>query len=105
MSDVLAEEGFTVTSLSGGLEAISFIKSGDNTPDIVILDVLMPDISGTETYHRIRETHPNLPVLIYSGLEITPEINEIIVSERTAFLRKPFETEELQAVLKEILPG
>ena len=102
MSDVLSEEGFRVTALNGGMQAIDLIQNEESPPDLLVLDVLMPDISGTEIYHRIRVLHPEIPILIYSGLEITPEISKIILAPHSAFLRKPFETDDLQNVLREI---
>jgi len=62
---ILADEGFEVMSADGGLKALDIIK--ETIPDIVLLDIWMPDIDGVETLKRIRELYPSLQVIMISG--------------------------------------
>ncbi|UCG99902.1 MAG: sigma-54-dependent Fis family transcriptional regulator [Deltaproteobacteria bacterium] len=62
---ILADEGFEVMSADGGLKALDIIK--ETIPDIVLLDIWMPDIDGIETLKRIRELYPSLQVIMISG--------------------------------------
>jgi len=62
---ILADEGFEVMSADRGLKALDIIK--ETIPDIVFLDIWMPDIDGIETLRRIRELYPSLQVIMISG--------------------------------------
>ena len=60
--------GYQVTSASDGLTALAGIA--DSKPDLVVTDVLMPNLSGTELAHRLRGSsdHSLIPVLLFTGL-------------------------------------
>ena len=62
---ILADEGFEVITADGGLKALDKIK--ETIPDIVLLDIWMPDIDGIETLERIRELYPSMQVIMISG--------------------------------------
>jgi two-component system nitrogen regulation response regulator NtrX len=65
LEGILADEGFEVISAPSGLEAISKIE--EVMPDLVLLDIWMPDIDGIETLDRIKKAHPHLQVVMMSG--------------------------------------
>ena len=62
---ILTDEGFEVIDADGGLKALDIIK--ETIPDIVLLDIWMPDIDGIETLKRIRELYPSVQVIMISG--------------------------------------
>jgi two-component system nitrogen regulation response regulator NtrX len=62
---ILTDEGFEVMAADGGLKALDIIK--ETIPDIVLLDIWMPDIDGIETLKRIRAVYPGLQVIMISG--------------------------------------
>lgn len=62
---ILTDEGFEVMAADGGLKALDTIK--ETIPDIVLLDIWMPDIDGIETLRRIRQLYPSLQVIMISG--------------------------------------
>jgi len=65
LQGILTDEGFEVVAADGGLKALEIIK--ETIPDVVLLDIWMPDIDGIETLKRIRELHPGLQVIMISG--------------------------------------
>jgi len=65
LGGILADEGFTVITADCGLKALDIVK--ETIPDLIILDIWMPDIDGIETLARIRELYPTLPVVMISG--------------------------------------
>ena len=65
LQGILTDEGFEVMAADGGLKALDIIK--ETIPDIVLLDIWMPDIDGVETLKRIRAVYPSLQVIMISG--------------------------------------
>jgi C4-dicarboxylate-specific signal transduction histidine kinase/ActR/RegA family two-component response regulator len=72
-------------------------------PDLLILDLDMPDISGLEVVHRLRSEHPGLPVMIASGHSTSSKLEEVRRLGVRVFLRKPFGASELDRALQETL--
>ena len=92
---VLEDAGFEVVSVSNGMAAIAAVEAGDL--DAVILDVLMPGVSGDAIAERLRRTNPGLPVLLMTG-----DYGEQFVDGATPVLRKPFAPEELVRAVHEL---
>ena len=65
LEGILADEGFEVVGATGGVEGISKIE--EEMPDLVLLDIWMPDIDGIETLDRIKKAYPHLQVVMMSG--------------------------------------
>lgn len=66
LCDAVKASGFIPKGCLHGVEALGMIK--EFTPDLVILDVLMPDMSGIEVLQLIRQLYPELKVLLFSGM-------------------------------------
>ena len=66
LSGILQDEGYEVSLAKDGQEAIKLIRS-DPAPDLVLLDIWMPDLDGIETLRRALETNPRLLVVMMSG--------------------------------------
>ncbi|MEM9018742.1 MAG: response regulator transcription factor [Verrucomicrobiota bacterium] len=94
----LAEEGFETLLATNGSEAIDRWRS--DTPDLVCLDIMMPEIDGYEVCRRIRETDKTLPILFLSAKN--EEIDVVVGLEIGAddFIRKPFGKHELLARIR-----
>jgi DNA-binding response OmpR family regulator len=98
LTESLRHEDFAVNHLSKGALAISSVKT--ELPDIVILDLGLPDIDGTEVLKAIRKLSADLPVLI---LTARASIEDKVVGLDLGaddYLAKPFEVEELLARLR-----
>jgi PAS domain S-box-containing protein len=89
---LLEMEDFEVTIAENGHEALQEIER--HTPDLVVLDIGLPDIDGLEVGKRIRERHPQLPIVFATG---HGDSRAIPNDPRTALLRKPFQLAELLA--------
>ncbi|HSB79383.1 MAG TPA: response regulator [Candidatus Methylomirabilis sp.] len=63
--DLLVEHGFRVFAASSGPEGLTLARQ--HAPEVVILDIMMPDMSGLEVLERLREEHPNVPVIMLTG--------------------------------------
>ena len=63
---ILRAAGHTVTTVSGGARAVAVVEAGLR-PNLVVLDMNMPDLDGAATLPRLRELLPNVPVVISTG--------------------------------------
>jgi len=97
----LAFEGYDVQTASNGAEGLS--KLMDKEPDIVILDVMMPQIDGFEVCRRLREAGSKVPVLMLTAKD---EVQSRVIGLDTGaddYLVKPFALEELLARVRALL--
>jgi two-component system response regulator MprA len=97
----LAFEGYDVQTASNGAEGLS--KLMDKEPDIVVLDVMMPQIDGFEVCRRLREAGSKVPVLMLTAKD---EVQSRVIGLDTGaddYLVKPFALEELLARVRALL--
>ena len=73
--------------------------------DLVILDMIMPGMSGSQTFDKIKEIHPEAKVLLSSGYSIEGKARKIINRGCCGFIQKPFTMNELSAKLQNLLPA
>lgn len=100
---VLETLGHHVTTAADGLEAIGQLERGLQ-PDLVILDLVMPAISGVETFGLIKATYPNLPIVVCSGLLAEAEkLRRQDGPRPDACLAKPFELADLRATIERVM--
>ena len=101
--ELLETLGYKVLTAGGGKEAIETYKKNKEQIDIVILDMVMPDMSGGETYDKLKEINPDIKVLLASGYSIHGAATEILDRGCNGFIQKPAKTMELSQKLREIL--
>jgi DNA-binding response OmpR family regulator len=97
---LLQEEGYTVLTASNGQEALRKVE--EESPDLVILDVMMPHMDGLEVCRRIRRTM-NLPIIILSAKGETADRVTGLELGADDYLAKPFEPAELLARVRAVL--
>jgi DNA-binding response OmpR family regulator len=96
LTDFLREEGYQCRSAANGREALSLLGSQDTVPDVMLLDLMMPEVDGYEVLEHMRQNLlQEFPVLIFSAQRPSPSILEALDSELRDFIAKPFELEEL----------
>ncbi|UCE35310.1 MAG: PAS domain S-box protein [Deltaproteobacteria bacterium] len=103
--EVLRELGYTALEAQGGRQAVELYNKKRAAIDLVILDMIMPDMGGGETYDRIKQINPQVKVLLSSGYSIDGEATEILERGCQGFIQKPFGMEELSMKIREILDG
>jgi len=107
--DVLQEFGYKVTTCNDGAEAVEFYRKYWAQIKLVILDMVMPELSGKDTFFAMREINPKIKVIISSGYSVHGEAQELLNAGALFFLQKPFQadlflqtiTNVLQSDLKE----
>jgi two-component system phosphate regulon response regulator PhoB len=97
----LTQAGFTVQTAQDGREALAKVKSAP--PDLVILDLLLPDLPGTEILKTIKRSHPELPVLMLTAKG--EEVDRLVGFELGAddYVVKPFSVRELVLRVRAVL--
>jgi len=99
----LEAEGFRVTTVGDGPAALHLIEEGDADVDLVVLDVMLPGMSGYAVCERIREQGSDLPVLILSARTLSEDRTRGFDVGANQYLSKPFELDELLARVKNLL--
>ena len=102
LANLLELKGYEVDSVEDGRRALAFLEGGA-APDVIILDVMMPGLSGLETLRRIRELDEAVPVVMLSVVGKASTIVEAMQLGAVDYLNKPFEEEELEATLGNVL--
>jgi two-component system, NtrC family, response regulator AtoC len=101
LKDLLTQHGFEVLGAETGERALEVVAA--ETPDAVILDVMLPGIDGIEVLRRLRASHPRLPVIMLSVVGKAATIVECMSLGATDYLNKPFEEEDLEHALRKVL--
>ena len=101
--DLLELLGYNVLTAGSGKEAIEIYGENKEQIGIVILDMIMPDMSGGETHDRIKDINPKVKVLLSSGYSINGHATEILKRGCNGFIQKPLRIDELSQKLREIL--
>ena len=96
----LTLEGYEVVLADNGLAALEEIK--EEVPDLVILDLKMPDLHGLEVLRTIREKNKELPVIICTAYEKMQDDYGIWSGRVAAFLTKPLDLENLKDIIYEL---
>lgn len=86
----LAEQGHKILNAADGSEAIRLVDDQANALDLVLLDIVLPKVHGTDVYDKIRTVRPDLPVIIMTGSARSEKIDRILADAKTGLLIKPF---------------
>jgi two-component system cell cycle sensor histidine kinase/response regulator CckA len=119
---LLKELGYTVVLAGNGKAAVEMVnnahmekaeeREGDeryapgatpHAPDLVILDMVMPDMGGGETFDQLKAIDPDIKVLLSSGYSIDGQAREILRRGCDGFIQKPFNIRDLSRKIREIL--
>jgi two-component system, cell cycle sensor histidine kinase and response regulator CckA len=101
--EILQWLGYTVFSARSGKDAISILKKSDAEIDLVILDMIMPEMGGGKAFDLIKQLKPQQKVLLSSGYSISGEAREILNRGCNGFIQKPFDIKTLSCKIREIL--
>lgn len=101
LTEILQDDGYHVTAACDGLEAVKMWHQ--TSVDLVLLDIMMPGMSGYDVCREIRKTNMNIPVMFVSAK--SEEVDVVVGLELGAddFLRKPFGKQELLARMRALL--
>lgn len=101
--EMLKAIGYEVITAQGGKEALEIYEHRGNEIHVVILDMIMPAMSGGETYDKLKAVNPGVKVILSSGYSIDGQATEIIERGCNGFIQKPFNIKELSQKIREVL--
>jgi signal transduction histidine kinase/ActR/RegA family two-component response regulator len=101
--EMLKRLGYKILTAQSGQEALEIFKRHKEAIDLIILDMIMPGMSGSETYNLLKDILPNIKVLLSSGYSISGEATEILNRGCQGFVQKPFTILKLSYKIRDIL--
>jgi two-component system, cell cycle sensor histidine kinase and response regulator CckA len=102
-TEMLEQMGYEVLVARNGNEALEVIREDPRKVDLLILDMIMPGLSGGKTFDRVREICSDLKVLLSSGYSINGEAEEILQRGCDGFIQKPYTMGELSEKITRIM--
>ncbi|MHB1011914.1 MAG: PAS domain-containing hybrid sensor histidine kinase/response regulator [Desulfobacteria bacterium] len=97
--DMLEALGYEVITAADGLEGVSRYRDLWREIDLVILDMIMPNMSGGDCFRRMKEINPKACVVLSSGYSMDGSIQDVMNEGILAFIQKPYRLEELSRVV------
>lgn len=102
-AEMLRELGYNVITASGGIRGIKTYEQKMDKIDLVILDMIMPDVSGKEAFDEMKRINPHVKILLSSGYSLDSHAKEIIQHGSSGFIQKPFVTKDLSKKIRGLL--
>jgi CheY-like chemotaxis protein len=103
IGQILERLGYNLLVAHGGKEAIEIYWANREKIDLVILDLIMPDLSGSATFDRLKGIDPKVKVLLSSGYSRDGQAQEILERGCNGFIQKPFNMKDLSRKIRDIL--
>ena len=103
VKQLLTTAGYHVTTAQSGFECLDLFRRRPFSYQLVLLDLTMPFMDGEETFHRLREIRPDVPVMLCTGFIQNERLERLMTAGMSGFLRKPFAPDEIAGQVKAIL--
>jgi PAS domain S-box-containing protein len=100
---LLRKLGYTVTEVGSGKEAVEVYRNNPDAFDLVILDVVMPEMSGGEVFERLKRIDPEVRVFLASGYSVDGQATEMLRKGACGFVQKPFSMNTLAESIDRVL--
>ena len=103
MKVVLERLGYNVTAMTSSLKALELFKEDPHRYDLLLTDLIMPQLDGDNLVSEIIEIRPDMPVIITSGFTNTIVNDNFKQISNKAFIPKPFQPQELAKTVRQVL--
>jgi DNA-binding NtrC family response regulator len=100
---ILKEQGYKVTCAKSGDQAFSLCGQMEKAADMVVTDVVMPNMSGPELVEKVRARWPNVKVIYMSGYTPNAIVHNGVLDPEIPYLQKPFQAAQLARKVREVL--
>jgi signal transduction histidine kinase/CheY-like chemotaxis protein len=101
--DILKALGYEVETAVNGKEAVQYYKKHSNEIDLVIIDMIMPEMDGRDCFVELKKINPKVRAIVSTGYGLKGEAQSIIDEGVLGFLQKPFHVEQLKKIVADAL--
>jgi two-component system cell cycle sensor histidine kinase/response regulator CckA len=101
--EILEAIGYRVYSAPGASRAIEIYSTYRDRIDLIILDMIMPEMNGEQVYDRLAKINPDVKVLLSSGYSQAGQAERILKKGCNGFIQKPFKIQQLSQIIRKIL--
>jgi two-component system cell cycle sensor histidine kinase/response regulator CckA len=105
MKEIMESLGFRVYTAASGQEAVAIFFRHQETIDLVFLDMIMPGMSGEDTFEALRKINPDVKAVLASGYGSDERVRHVMERGCRGFIQKPFGIREISRKIREILNG
>ncbi len=103
LKEVLEMVGFSALFANSGMEGIRLFKEHQEHIQLVLMDILMPEMDGLETYDEIKLLDPNMKFIFMSGFPDKDALAMRELTEEHVFVRKPFSVKQIITQIRQVL--
>lgn len=103
MKSILVAGGYRVTTAESGADSLYLFRRRPAVYQLVILDLTMPFMDGEETFHRLREIRPDVPVVLCTSFIQADQLDRLMKAGLSGFFRKPMAPDEIIYYVHSIL--
>jgi len=100
---MLEKLGYRVLLAESGINALNVYENHRDSIDMIILDMIMPGMGGSETFDRLKAMEPSVRVLLSSGYSLNGQASQIMKRGCNGFIQKPFNIEQISKTIRKIL--
>ncbi len=105
LAEILVGGGHTVHQAANGVEGIAAFRRLRGLVDLIILDLVMPEMNGRDCFRALKAIDPEVRVLLESGYSLDGEAQAILADGARAFIQKPFRRDELLRRMADAMAG
>jgi len=100
--EILKTLGYQVIAAGSGSEAIELFRDGKGI-DLVLLDMIMPGMSGADTFDVLKSINPSIKVILLTGYSLDGQAARILENGCRGFIQKPFRISNLSHMIRKVL--
>lgn len=102
-AQILRHLGYETILCTNGKRAVETFNQLDGKCDLVMLDMVMPEMDGKETFLALRSRAPDIPIVLCSGFSVSEKAEELNSFALKAFIRKPYHVKHLEETIEGLL--
>ncbi|MEJ2012802.1 MAG: ATP-binding protein, partial [Anaerolineales bacterium] len=103
VSEILESLGYRVLTVADGQEALETISKSGMNLDLVLSDLVMPNMGGRDLYYAVKQEFPHIKMILMTGYPLGGQTRELLDRERVAWLQKPLTSELLAMAVRDML--
>jgi CheY-like chemotaxis protein len=103
--EALQRLGYSVLLAENGLDAVEIYEANPGQVDLVLLDMIMPQAGGHQTFFRLKAIDPDVKILLSSGFVSEEEVNDLLQQGACGFLPKPHRLPVVVREIRRVLDG